>query len=63
MCAKAWRGSGLLTGPVGVKGGEVNCGVGSRVERAEAPVSPRSSSPTLVDPRRIKGIFGQSRSL
>lgn len=42
-----------LTGPVGVKGGELKAGMGSRVESAEAPVSPRSSSPRLLDLRRV----------
>ena len=41
----------------GVKGGEMNVGVGSRVERAEAPVSPRRSVPRLLDFRRGPGIF------
>ena len=44
------------TWPVGVRGGEVNVGVGSRVDSAEAPVSPRSSSPSPLDLRRGRGI-------
>ena len=41
----------------GVKGGELKVGVGSRVERAEAPVSPGSSAPRPLDFRRWRGIF------
>ena len=41
----------------GVKGGELKVGVGSRVERAEAPVSPRGSAPRPLDFRRGRGIF------
>ena len=41
----------------GVKGGELKVGVGSRVERAEAPVSPRGSAPRPLDLRRGRGIF------
>ena len=36
----------------GVKGGELKVGVGSRVERAGAPVSPRGSAPRPLDLRR-----------
>lgn len=46
----------ILTGPVGVKGGDVKVGVGSRVESAEAPVSPRNSPPRLPDFRLGRGI-------
>ena len=35
----------------GVKGGELKVGVGSRVERAGAPVSPRGSAPRPLDLR------------
>ena len=42
----------LLTDPVGVRGGELKVGVGSRVESAVTPVSPRNSSPRLLDLRR-----------
>lgn len=41
----------------GVKGGELKVGVGSRVEKAEAPVSPRGSAPRPLDFRRGRGIF------
>ena len=41
----------------GVKGGELKVGVGSRVERAEAPVSPRGSAPRPLDFRRGRGIL------
>ncbi len=33
----------------GVSGGEGNVGVGSSVDNAEAPVSPRNSTPMLLD--------------
>ena len=33
----------------GDRGGEANVGVGSRVDNADAPVSPRSSPPKLLD--------------
>lgn len=36
-------------------------GVGSRVESAEAPVSPRSSPPRLADFRRERGIVVRYR--
>ena len=47
----------------GVKGGELKVGVGSRVERAEAPVSPRGSAPRPLDFRRGRGIFLWSRKI
>lgn len=37
--------------------GEVEFEVGSRVDNAEAPVSPRNSAPRLLDFRRERGIF------
>ena len=51
----------------GVSGGEENVGVGSMVERADAPVSPLSSPPRLLDFRlgRVFNIvlpLDQSRS-
>ena len=42
---------------MGVNGGEVKVGVGSRVESAETPVSPRSSPPRLLDLRRDRGML------
>ncbi len=53
------RYGGLRYGLVhtGVKGGELKVGVGSRVERAEAPVSPRGSAPRPLDFRRGRGIL------
>ena len=41
----------------GVKGGVLKVGVGSSVERAEAPVSPRGSAPRPLDLRLGRGIF------
>ena len=41
----------------GVKGGELKVGVGSRVDSAEAPVSPRGSAPKLLGIRRGRGMF------
>lgn len=49
--------------PTGVKGGELKVGVGSRVERAEAPVSPRGSAPRPLDFRRGRGIFLQGENI
>ena len=43
----------------GDKGGEVNVGVGSRVDNADAPVSPRNSAPRLPDFRRGRDICYQ----
>ena len=40
----------------GLAGGELKEGVGSRVDSAEAPVSPRSSAPRLLDFRRGRGL-------
>ena len=40
----------------GVKGGELKVGVGSRVERAGAPVSPRGSAPRPLDLRRWRDM-------
>ena len=58
------NGLGMLTGDnAGDKGGEVNRGVGSRVESADAPVSPLSSAPRLLDIRRGRGIVSRSRGL
>ena len=41
----------------GVNGGELKVGVGSRVERAEAPVSPRRSAPRPPDFRLGRDMF------
>ena len=41
----------------GVRGGDTETGVGSRVERAAAVLSPRSSAPRLLDFRRGRGMF------
>lgn len=41
-----------LTGDIGGVG---KVGVGSRVERADAPVSPRRVSPTVLDSLRCRG--------
>ncbi len=41
----------------GVKGGELKVGVGSRVESAEAPVSPGRSAPRPLDFRRGRDMF------
>lgn len=38
-----------LGGPTGDSGGEVKVGVGSSVDSADAPVSPRSSPPRLLE--------------
>ena len=43
--------------PTGVRGGELKVGVGSRVDSAEAPVSPRSSAPRPLDFRRGRGMI------
>ena len=40
----------------GVRGGDAKVGVGSRVERAAAELSPLSSAPRLLDFRRGRGI-------
>ena len=40
----------------GVRGGELKVGVGSSVESAEAPVSPRSSAPRPLDFRLGRGM-------
>ena len=47
--------------PTGVRGGELKVGVGSSVESAEAPVSPRSSSPRPLDLRRGRGMIPTRR--
>ena len=43
----------------GVKGGDAKVGVGSRVERAEAVLSPLSSAPSPLDFRRGRGMMGR----
>ncbi len=43
----------------GVRGGDTEIGEGSRVERAAAVLSPRSSAPRLLDFRRGRGMFGR----
>ena len=48
---------GLCTG---VKGGEANVGVGSSVDKADAPVSPLSSPPRPLDFRRGRGLYALS---
>jgi hypothetical protein len=40
----------------GVSGGEGKVGVGSSVDNAEAPVSPRNSTPMLLDFRSWRGM-------
>ena len=45
----------------GVNGGVLKVGVGSSVERAEAPVSPRGSAPRPLDLRLGRGIFSGRR--
>lgn len=45
-----------VTAPTGDSGGEENLGMGSNVETAGAPVSPRISAPSPMDFRRGRGI-------
>lgn len=49
----------------GVGGGEGNFGIGSKVDTAGAPVSPRMSAPSPLDFRRGRAMlcFGVRRSL
>lgn len=55
------RGQHTLAGlnrlaPTGDNEGDVKVGVGSSVDNADAPVSPRNSAPRLLDFRRGRGM-------
>jgi len=55
------KGSEIITGDNdGDDSGVLNRGVGSRVESADAPVSPLKSPPRLLDVRRTRGMFAFS---
>ena len=67
-----WSARGSVCGTMdevgihtGVGGGEENFGIGSKVDTAGAPVSPRMSAPSPLDFRRGRAMlcFGVRRSL